>query len=141
MSADVLACFSCLDELTQVVYQGVHRFVVLSSVSDAWSIHLGLAGSEGRWWRGSWGERDILNIVVRAVPWRCSGCITLLRNSCAQGSKSSDKLLEAFAEKLAETFVQGELYIGDWSVAKGAEINVISLYPYTSPGTDGRCSS
>jgi hypothetical protein len=67
MSPDVLACFSCLDELTQVVYQGVHRFVVLSSVSDVWTIHLGLAGSEGRWWRGNWKERDILNIVVRAM--------------------------------------------------------------------------
>jgi hypothetical protein len=47
-----------------------------------------------------------------------------------QGSQSSDKLLEAFAEKLAETFVQGELYIGDWNVAKGAEIKVTSLYNY-----------
>jgi len=58
-----------------------------------------------------------------------------------QGSKSSDKLLEAFAEKLAETFVQGELYIGDWSTEKGAEIKVTSLYPSASPGTDGHCSS
>jgi hypothetical protein len=65
MSADVLANFSCLDELTQVVYQSVHRFVVLSSVSDAWTIHLGLAGPEGRWWRGGWGEDDILRVVVR----------------------------------------------------------------------------
>ena len=66
MSTDVLANFSCLDELTQVVYQSVHRFVVLSSVSDLWTIHLGLAGPEGRWWRGNWGKEDILQIVVRA---------------------------------------------------------------------------
>lgn len=103
MSTDVIANFSCLDELTQVVYQNVHRFVVLSSVSDTWTIHLGLAGPEGRWWHGNWGEGDVLRIV---------------------GSKSSDKLLEAFAEKLAETFVQGDLYVGDWSTEKGAEIKV-----------------
>jgi len=66
MSTDVLANFGCLDELAQVVYQSVHRFVVLSSVSDTWTIHLGLAGPEGRWWRGSLGEVDILRIVVRA---------------------------------------------------------------------------
>jgi hypothetical protein len=58
-----------------------------------------------------------------------------------QGTKPSDKLLETFAEKLAETFVQGELYIGDWSTEKGAEIKVTSLYASTSPGTDGQCSS
>lgn len=47
-----------------------------------------------------------------------------------QGSKSSEKLLEAFAEKLAETFVQGDLYIGDWSTETGAEINVTSYAIY-----------
>jgi len=44
----------------------VHRFVVLSSVSDSWTIYLGLVGPEGRWWRGNWGKEDILQIVVRA---------------------------------------------------------------------------
>ncbi|KAF8070369.1 G-protein alpha subunit-domain-containing protein [Lyophyllum atratum] len=102
------ANFACLDELTQVIYQGVCRFVILSTVSDQWVIHLGLAGPEGRWWRGGWTKADILQIV---------------------GSKSSDKVLEAFAEKLAETFVQGELYIGDWSTVKDAKIKVLTLGP------------
>lgn len=44
-----------------------------------------------------------------------------------QGSKSSDKLLQTFAEKLADTFVQGELHIGDWSTEEGAKIKV-SIY-------------
>ncbi|KAG6897721.1 hypothetical protein C0992_011931 [Termitomyces sp. T32_za158] len=103
MSSDVLANFTCLDELTQVIYQGVHRFVVLSTVSNQWTVHLGLSGPEGRWWRGTWAKADILEIV---------------------GSKSSDKLLEAFAEKLAETFIQGELYVGDWSPEKDAKIKL-----------------
>lgn len=66
MSSDVLANFSCLDELTQVIYQSFYRFVVLSNVSgDRWTVHLGLSGPEGRWWRGNWGEADILQVVVR----------------------------------------------------------------------------
>jgi len=104
MSTDVLLNFGCLDELIQVIYQGMERFVILSSVSEEkWTIHLGLSGSEGRWWRGSWTEADILRIV---------------------GSKSSDKLLETFAEKIAESIVQGELCVGDWSNDQGAQINV-----------------
>lgn len=65
MSSDVLGNFSCLDELTQIIYQHADRFFVLSTVSDKWTIHLGLAGPEGRWWRGSWGKTEILQIVVR----------------------------------------------------------------------------
>lgn len=67
MSTDVLANFTCLDELIQVIYQGVHRFVVLSTVTDQWTIHLGLSGPEGRWWRGTWAKTDILEIVVRTI--------------------------------------------------------------------------
>ncbi|KAG6866677.1 hypothetical protein C0991_000787 [Blastosporella zonata] len=103
MSSDVLANFACLDELTQVIYQGVYRFVVISTVSDQWTINLGLSGPEGRWWRGSWTEANILKTV---------------------GSKSSDKLLEAFAEKLAETLIQGELHVSDWSAEEGAKIKL-----------------
>lgn len=100
--SDVLANFSCLDELTQVIYQSIYKFVVLSTVSDdKWNIHLGLSGAQGRWWQGSWGEEDIHRIF---------------------GSKTSDKLLESFAEKLAEVFIKGELCISDWSSEKGAEI-------------------
>ncbi|KAJ7287348.1 hypothetical protein C8J57DRAFT_1283612 [Mycena rebaudengoi] len=88
---NALANFGCLDELVQVIYQGMDKFVVLSAVSDSdWTIHLGLSGSEGRWWRGSWREADILAVV---------------------GSSSSSTLLEAFAEKLAESIVQGELHV------------------------------
>ncbi|KAF8160890.1 hypothetical protein B0H34DRAFT_698545 [Crassisporium funariophilum] len=104
MSSDVLANFGCLDELTQVIYQSIYKFVVLSTVSsDKWNIHIGLAGSEGRWWQGSWSEEDISRIF---------------------GSKTSDKLLESFAEKLAETFIEGELCISDWSADKGAKIKI-----------------
>jgi len=102
MSSDPLANFSSLDELVQVIYQSIYKFVVLSTVSqDEWHVHLGLAGSEGRWWHGSWKEDDIHHIF---------------------GSTSSDKLLESFAEKLAESFIQGELCISDWSPEKGAKI-------------------
>jgi hypothetical protein len=65
MSSDPLANFSCLDELVQVIYQSIYKFVVLSTVSqDEWHVHLGLAGSEGRWWHGSWKKEDIYRIFV-----------------------------------------------------------------------------
>ena len=65
MSSDPLANFSCLDELAQVIYQSIYKFVVLSTVSqDEWHVHLGLAGSEGRWWHGSWKKEDIHRIFV-----------------------------------------------------------------------------
>ena len=57
---DLLTNFSCLDELTQVIYQGICKFVVVSAVSDdTWSVHVGLSGQQGRWWRGSWTEEDV----------------------------------------------------------------------------------
>ena len=65
MSSDPLANFSCLDELVQVIYQSIYKFVVLSTVSqDEWHVHLGLAGPEGRWWHGSWKKEDIHRIFV-----------------------------------------------------------------------------
>ena len=65
MSSDPLANFSCMDELVQVIYQSIYKFVVLSTVShDEWHVHLGLAGSEGRWWHGSWKNEDIHHIFV-----------------------------------------------------------------------------
>jgi hypothetical protein len=64
MSTDVLSHFGVLDELIQVIYQGFDRFVLLSQVTEsAWSIYLGLKGPEGRWWRGSWSTKHILNIT------------------------------------------------------------------------------
>ncbi|PPQ93664.1 hypothetical protein CVT25_012723 [Psilocybe cyanescens] len=109
--SEVLANFSCLDELTQVIYQSIYKFVVLSTVTDGrWNIYIGLSGPQGRWWHGFWTEADIHRIFV---------CIAILQRS---GSKSSDKLLETFAEKLAEVFIQGEMCISDWSADKGADI-------------------
>lgn len=67
MSPNILAHFSCLDELIQVIYQSLDRFVVLSSASDdEWIVHVGLSGAEGRWWRGSWAEADVLKLIVSA---------------------------------------------------------------------------
>ncbi|KDR75292.1 hypothetical protein GALMADRAFT_140817 [Galerina marginata CBS 339.88] len=107
--SDILSNFSCLDELTQVIYQSIFKFAVLSTVSDdKWNIYIGLSGPQGRWWRGFWAEEDIHRIFV---------CLLHM-----QGSKSSDKLLESFAEKLAEAFIQGEMCISDWDPEKGAKI-------------------
>ena len=41
-----------------------------------------------------------------------------------KGSGVSSFLLESAVEKLADAFVKGQLTIGDWSSAKGAEIQV-----------------
>ncbi|KAJ7078832.1 hypothetical protein B0H15DRAFT_859436 [Mycena belliarum] len=91
MSANVMINFGPLDELVQVIYQGMDKFVLLSDVTgDKWNVHLGLTGPEGRWWRGKWRAADVLAIV---------------------GKSASDTLLESFAEKLAETIVQGELHV------------------------------
>ncbi|KAH7925934.1 hypothetical protein BV22DRAFT_1088096 [Leucogyrophana mollusca] len=104
MSSDVLSHFGVLDELIQLIYQGFDKFVVLSKVDNsAWTVYLGLQGTEGRWWRGSWSAKDILHIA---------------------GSKSSPKLLEGFADKLADTIVQGDLAVGNWSAEDGADISL-----------------
>jgi hypothetical protein len=104
MSVDCLEHFGCLDELAQVVYQGFDRFVVLSNVEqDQWVVHLGLSGQDGRWWRGALTNPDILKVV---------------------GSKPSAKVLETFAERLADSFVQGELAIDNWSTDEGAKLKV-----------------
>lgn len=73
--SEILANFGCLDELTQVIYQGIYKFVVLSTVSDdKWNIYVGLSGSEGRWWRGCWTEKDIHRLFVcilfKSYPFR-----------------------------------------------------------------------
>ncbi|KAL6308061.1 hypothetical protein BKA93DRAFT_765154 [Sparassis latifolia] len=101
---DVLSHFLPLDELIQVIYQGPSRFVVLSSVNEVgWTVYVGLSGPEGRWWSGRWTEKDVHKTV---------------------GTRSSSKLLETFTEHLTDKFIQGELYIGNWSFEKGAEINL-----------------
>lgn len=62
---DILSHFASLDELIQLIYQGAHKFVVISSVGElSWDVHLGLTGPNGRWWKGKWTERDIQQFVV-----------------------------------------------------------------------------
>ncbi|KAI0930650.1 hypothetical protein AcW1_003618 [Taiwanofungus camphoratus] len=118
--SDVLSYLLPLDELIQVIYQGSSRFVVISGVEDtSWTVHVGLSGSDGRWWRGRWTEKDILKAV---------------------GSKASSKMLETFVDRLADTFVQGELFIDNWSLAKGVKINLTlspdALTPLCVPLTE-----
>lgn len=61
-----LTQFQGLDDLVQTIYSGSQRFVLLSHVSeDEWVLNLGHHGKEGRWWRGSWKEADILTLSVR----------------------------------------------------------------------------
>ncbi|KAF8732381.1 hypothetical protein AX14_004459 [Amanita brunnescens Koide BX004] len=94
--------FGCLDELTQVIYQSVYRFVVLSSITvDEWIIHVGLADSQGRWWQGRWSQDNVDYVL---------------------GSKAGDKLHESLAEKLRESLLRGNLYIGNWDL--GTNINL-----------------
>ncbi|TCD66715.1 hypothetical protein EIP91_001008 [Steccherinum ochraceum] len=101
---DVLSHFSALDELIQLIYQGAHKFVILSAVDDNnWAIHVGLSNSEGRWWRGTWSEKDIRKFV---------------------GTQTSSIVLESFADRLAQTLIKGDLIIGDWSSERGADINL-----------------
>ncbi|KJA20801.1 hypothetical protein HYPSUDRAFT_166731 [Hypholoma sublateritium FD-334 SS-4] len=100
--SDLLSNFNCLDELTQVIYQGICKFVVVSAVSDdAWNVHVGLSGQQGRWWRGSWTEEDVR---LHFEP------------------ELSDDHLESCAEKLVECFIQGNVCISDWSAEKDAVI-------------------
>lgn len=47
-----------------------------------------------------------------------------------QGHKATAQQIEAFADRLAESIINGELHVGNWSSEKGAEINV-------SPRTSG----
>ena len=71
MSVDVLSHFNDLDELVQVIYQGFERFVLLSKVeARSWTVHVGLMGTEGRWWRGSRSASDILQLVVSGPALR-----------------------------------------------------------------------
>ena len=64
----MLSELGALDELIQVIYQGAHKFVVLSHVADdAWSMYLTLTNSEGRWWSGRWTQNDIMGFVVRVI--------------------------------------------------------------------------
>ena len=68
---EMISEFGALDELIQVIYQGASKFIVLSSVADdAWSVYLTLTNSEGRWWSGSWTEKDVLDFVVSGTNYQ-----------------------------------------------------------------------
>jgi len=96
--------FSALDELIQIVYQGSAKFVLMSRIDYAsWTVHLGLSGSEGRWWRGKWTDED-----VKAIT----------------GPKPTEAILEVFGERLANTIVSTDLMIGNWNPEKGTKINL-----------------
>jgi len=96
--------FSALDELIQIIYQGSAKFVLISRVDyTSWTVHLGLSGPEGRWWRGRWTDEN-----VKAIT----------------GPKPTEEMLEAFGERLANTIVTADLVIGNWSPEKGTNINV-----------------
>ncbi|KZP12351.1 hypothetical protein FIBSPDRAFT_1050070 [Athelia psychrophila] len=103
---EVLSHFGALDELIQIIYEGIERFVLLSSIDDIgqeWIVHLGLQGPEGRWWRGSWSDKDILRLT---------------------GANASETLLEGFADKIADAIVKGNAGVGDWVADKGAKIHL-----------------
>ncbi|KAK7685209.1 hypothetical protein QCA50_011572 [Cerrena zonata] len=101
---DTLSHFAALDELIQLIYQGAHKFVVISSVGQlSWDVHLGLTGPDGRWWKGKWTEKDIQQFV---------------------GNAASSFVMESFAEKLAQAIVQGDLQVGDWNPERGTSINL-----------------
>lgn len=102
--SDLVTQLLPLDELIQVVYQGSSRFVVLSSVESDWTVHVGLSGPDGRWWRGAWGSKHIRGAV---------------------GLKASSDAIEAYAGRLADAFAKGEMCIGNWSSQKGAKVNLV----------------
>ncbi|KAE9408622.1 hypothetical protein BT96DRAFT_1013258 [Gymnopus androsaceus JB14] len=88
--------FFCLDELIQAYYLGTQKFVLLSRVTKKeWAIDLGLQGTEGRWWRGIWKEKDLL---AHSGP-----------------KSSSDKLLD-IAEQVAESIVKNEVVLSGWTI-------------------------
>jgi hypothetical protein len=66
--------FSALDELIQIIYQGSAKFVLMSRVNhNAWDVHLGLSGTEGRWWGGKWTDEKVKSITVSLRRWICVG--------------------------------------------------------------------
>lgn len=114
-----------LDELIQVIYQGAHRFVVMSRLhlpysfaspstsaeaNPHWDIYLGHA-DKFRWWRARWREEDLKRVV---------------------GSSASTSLIEAFAGGIVKALVDGELYVSgipDLTAEDNSDIKVRSLVP------------
>ena len=91
--------------LIQVIYQGSARFVIISSVDDAsWTVHVGLTGDEGRWWRGRWVEKDVKKQFVSIRGMLAPGmALRPYGTRSLQGSGVSSFLLESAVEKMAAT--------------------------------------
>lgn len=75
----VFDSFTPLEDLIQVIYQGLHRFVLLSkvdfdSLEPSWNVYLGLADG-GRWWKGKWIEKDLHDFIVSASTYFSYECI------------------------------------------------------------------
>ncbi|KAL5524157.1 hypothetical protein ACEPAG_8330 [Sanghuangporus baumii] len=105
----IFDAFGPLDDLIQVIYQASHRFVLLSriefdAVVPGWQVYLGLADI-GRWWKGRWEEKDVDAFV---------------------GKNVSSELLEAFADNVAKSVTQGELYVGGMAgVNPGSDLKIV----------------
>ena len=74
------------------MFSAINRFILISSVSDSWVVHIGLVGPEGRWFRGAWDESDI-------------------RDALKVTKGGSDKLFEGFATKLSNFIIEGKLSV------------------------------
>lgn len=71
MSSDIFSNFSALDELVQIIYQSIYKFVAVSLVKDdCWTVYVGLSDSDGRWWKGSWTEGDVHGVLVGVPSFR-----------------------------------------------------------------------
>jgi len=117
------ANFKSLDQLIQLIYQSVYKFVVISTApegSDYWAVHVGV---DGRWLHGKWTRENlhgIYNVSTVGRVW-----YRIYSNPYhSQGMKSSDNSLKALADNLARVFKDGELCITGWSPEKGADIKV-----------------
>ncbi|KIK68940.1 hypothetical protein GYMLUDRAFT_188280 [Collybiopsis luxurians FD-317 M1] len=106
---------SCLDDLITPVYHRNHRLVLLSNVRrNEWVLHLGMKGSEGRWWRGGWQEADV---------WAFAG------------SEASSEKLQDTAEKLLENIRKEEIFVSGWSPESNTKLKLV----LGDPDADKRC--
>lgn len=71
-----------------------------STTHDEWTVHVGMVGDTGRWWRGVWGKKDV-SVV-----------------------EPSEESLKTFVDHLVDSVIGGELYLTDFSTEKGAKIQL-----------------
>jgi hypothetical protein len=103
--------FACLKDLTQLIYQGTERFVLLSGVSvDRWTVHLALSGenSGGKWWSGFLSKDDVGKLIVCPKTWPSIRVGT----KQIQGSAASAVLLQAFATNLQNSIIEVCAHLG-----------------------------